>query len=415
MNPPSFIHAITHPVHRLVSILTTHKKLIAASILATIVVVGFGTYAINLRSKWITEMNAKKSTQSTSIFDTTKSNATQSAIPLPTSTASAVLGDTSDADTAYDSTDYTNYVVPTSFPIPTAFPTFAPYPTTAPVTVSTPQNCAGTATESNSQVYLSSKSVQVGGIVTITVELRDCNNNLASNDALKISLQNSDSTAKINGQSSSVTINAENGKASFTVTSQTAGTDTFLITDTNQNFTVTMPGYHNPSIIFTSNASGNSNCTTAAGIPNAWYSNIYPNPPLSTNTGSIQMQVVIRDCDKNTLSSDSIKISVNSGDTNTKINGGASPYTFTVQNGQGNFTLSSQITGTVVLLVQDVTNSFTVTDPNNHNPSITFTASTTTPAPTATPTPTSGPTPTTATDLPTPTTTPTISPTPTNP
>ena len=41
-----------------------------------------------------------------------------------------------------------------------------------------------------------------------------------------------------------------------------------------------------------SNSSGNSHCTTGSGVPNTWYSDVYPNPPVTTNTGSITLIVI---------------------------------------------------------------------------------------------------------------------------
>lgn len=401
------------------SLVVNHKKLIIMTIVITVVGIQFGRAAMALRSRLLAQLTAPKQSQSGKIYYATGSAHAESSLPIPTHDTSDVLGSSSDPIPQTNDTDYIA-TIPTLIPMPTDYPapTLMPIPTFAPIPTSTPPlNCAGTANVDKSQVYVSSNSVQVGSTSTITVELRDCNNNLASNDSLRISLQNSDATAKVNGQSPSVTIQAQNGKATFTVASQTAGTDTFLITDTNQNFPVTMPGYRNPSVTFTNNTSGNSNCTTPGGTPNTWYSDVYPNPPVSTTTGSQEMQVVIRDCNKNEVSNDTVKITITGGDTNAKINGSSSPYSFSVQNGKGNFTVTSQVAGTVTLSVQDTTNSFTITDTNNHNPSISFSfpaSSTPTPTagPTNSPTPTSGPTPA-ATDTPGITPTPTSAPTPT--
>ena len=166
--------------------------------------------------------------------------------------------------------------------------------------------------------------------------------------------------------------------------------------------------------------SGDSNCTTGAGVPNSWYSDVYPNPPISTNTGSETLLVYIRDCNKNTASvTDTLKISLSSGDSNTQVDGHNLPYSIKTQNGQASFAVTSRLTGTVTLTVQDTTSSFTVTDINNHNPSIIFNVSSaTTPTPTIvnTPTPslTNIPTPTPAqSNTPTPTPSSTSTPTPT--
>ncbi len=390
------LHSIIALNHRSLSFLARHKLRILISILVTVSVISFGTYAMNLRSRLLSRMTAMQTSPSTELYYATRSAHPLADFPVATP-SSDVLGASSAIAVPFDTPDVTAYY-PTPLPMPTDFPAMTPFPTPIPLpAVAAPTNCAGTANENNSQVYLSSATAVVGSSVTVSIELRDCNNALASNDNLSISQQTNDSTAKINGQSGSVHIQAVNGKASFTVTSQNAGTDTFLITDTNQHFPVTMPGYHNPSITFANNTSGNSNCTTPGGTPNGWYSDVYPNPPVSTTNGSQQMLVVIRDCNRNAVSSDTIKVSISSGDSNAKINGGSPPATFSVTNGQANFTVSSQVSGTVTLLVQDTTAGFTVTDPKNNPPSIAFSTPassgpTPTPAPQATSTPTLGPT-----------------------
>jgi hypothetical protein len=165
-----------------------------------------------------------------------------------------------------------------------------------------------------------------------------------------------------------------------------------------------------------SNNSGNSNCTTGAGVPNSWYSDVYPNPQITTNTGSVTIIVNIRDCNKNDAPvSDKLNITLSSGDPNTQIKGNSLPYTITTQNGEASFSVSSQNTGTVTLVIQDTTSSFTITDINNHNPSINFNSQPVS-TPTATPTIASDSTPTpTPAAAQTPTPTPEPSPSPTSP
>jgi hypothetical protein len=314
-------------------------------------------------------------------------------------------------------------LTPTDIPIDTSsvdfIPTATPYPITtlaplpiitpAPVT-SAPYSCAGTPTVDNSQIYVSSSTTQVNSTSTISVELSDCNNSIAPvSDSLTITLVSGDAGTKINGASAPVTFTTQNGKVSFSVTSPNATTATFLVTDTTRSFAVTTPGYHNPSVTFTNNSSGNANCTTANGIPNTWYSDVYPNPPVSTSNGSITIIVDLRDCNQKLAPvSDVLNISVSSGNSDTQMNNGSLPQNVTTQNGEAKFTLSSQMNGTVTLSVQDTTSGFNVTDPNNHNPTITFTnANPSTPTPTDTPTPTPG-----STDTPTPTPVSTDTPTP---
>jgi len=126
-----------------------------------------------------------------------------------------------------------------------------------------------------------------------------------------------------------------------------------------------------------SNNTGNANCTTGSGVPNLWYSDVYPNPTITTNTGSVDLIVEIRDCNsniKNAPVSDKLSISLSSGDSNTLINGNKLPYSnITTQNGETKFTVTSQVVGTVTLVIHDDTSNFTVTNVKNNNPSITFT------------------------------------------
>ena len=396
-----------------VSLFTNHRTLILVSAVIMLSLIAFGTWAMNVRSALLAKINSagkdSASEASTASPDTTAS----SFVHLPYSDAS-VAGMFVEDTSPSVSYDYT-YPTPTPYPLVT----IAPYPTVAtviPVVAASTSSCASAPTVENSQVYVSPSTVQVGNAATISVELMGCNNTASPvSDSLKIELVSGDSGTKINGASLPVTIETKNGKVSFSVTSSVATTATFLITDTARSFPVTMPGYHNPSVTFTSGSSGSSgnpNCTTSAGAPNAWYSDVYPNPPITTNTGSVGLQVVIRDCFKNTATvDDALSISLSSGDSGTKVNGNSLPYTLSAQNGVANFTVSSQVNGTVTLVVTDTAGGFTITDPNNHNPSITFSSATTssTPTPTPTPSPTDTPTPTpqstpTTVTTPTPTT-----------
>lgn len=381
----------------IIGFLNRYKVLILVSALVTATAIGIVVAGNNLQRRYLADQAARKNERAYVQRPATPTPASESAMLLPTVTGTDVLG-SSNTYTVPSYTDDT-YVIPT-VTIPTPFPTFAPLPTSAPVTYSAPLSCAGTANEDKSQVYLSSHTAMTGSTVAVNVELRDCNNNLVSDDNLTIIQKTNDATARINGQAGSVNIRAKSGKASFTVTSQTAGTVTFVITDTNQHFTVTEPGYKDPTITFSANGSGNSNCTTAANVPNFWYSTVSPNSPITTE-GSVQLTVYIRDCNKNMAPvADSIQISLSSGDPGTKVNGNALPYTVTTSTGQVMFTVSSVTSGTVNLTIKDTTSGFTVTDANNRSPSITFTASQNpTPAPTTatTPTPTSAAAPETPT------------------
>jgi hypothetical protein len=79
-----------------------------------------------------------------------------------------------------------------------------------------------------------------------------------------------------------------------------------------------------------------------AGVPNSWYSDVYPNPPITTNTSSVTLIVNIRDCNKNYAPvSDKLNITLSSGDPNIQINGNNLPYSITTQNGgRGQFLAS---------------------------------------------------------------------------
>lgn len=384
-----------------VSLFVNHRKLILISLVITVSLALFGVWAMRVRSAMLARINVPHKEASAEAYV---------ALTLPTSSPSAyidILG-TSD-DTSLTELDTITFPIPTPYTIITQIPlpTYTPVQITTTTTTSS-SGCAGTPTVDNSQVYVSTKTAPVGSTVSIEVDLQDCTNMVAPvTDTLKITLLTGDSSTKINGSTLPVHIDTKNGKVTFSVTAGAATTATFLITDTVRNFTVTTPGYHNPTVTFTNGSTGstgNANCTTSAGAPNSWYSDVYPNPPITTTTGSVALQVVIRDCFKNTTSvSDNLTISLSSGDPGTKINGNSLPYSVSAQNGVANFTLTSQVNGTVTLVVTNTTSGFVITDPNNHNPSITFSGSTTS-SPTNTPTPTPA---TTATPTPVPTPTPT--------
>lgn len=374
-----------------VSLVKNHKVASLTVVAFSLLLVLFGVWAMRVRSTIIAGLQAPRKESS--------SEAYVAAVPTPESSSSAytsILGTSEDLQLTNVEVPYyppvTLYPVITQIPLPT--PT--PYQFT-PTTTSSSSSCTGQPTVDNSQVYVTPTSTAVGNSASIEVDLQDCNNVIAPvSDLLKISLVSGNATFPSS-------VETKNGKVTFSVTSATDTTATFLITDTTRSFAVTTPGYHNPSVTFTSGSTGstgNANCTTSAGAPNTWYSDVYPNPPLTTSTGSISLQVVIRDCFKNTTSvNDSLSISLSSGDANTKVNGNSLPYSVSAQNGVANFTVSSQVNGTVTLVVTDTAGGFTITDPNNHNPSITFSGGSSS-SPTSTPTPT----PTTAAaDTPTPT------------
>lgn len=393
----------------MISFIVKHRTLILASMIITISVIGLGVLAVKVRNSLTANMESfwKDSSQQTNYSPSPASSS--SSLDSLLSTDSSVLGVSSDVSPTGEENNYA-YSIPTPYPVMTLvpLPPIVIPPSTPPTNTSSASSCADKPTADNSQAYVSSKTSLINNAVTISVELRDCNKNLASDDSLTISLSNSDSSVRINDSSPPVTIKAQNGKASFSVNSQNTTTDTFVITDTTNSFTVTTPGYHNPSVTFTNNSSGNVNCTTGDGVANSWYSTVY----VSSVTGtSARFTVDIRDCNKNTVSNDTLNISLSSGDSSVQVDGNNLPYSINVQNGEVGFTVTAQNAGTRTFVIQDTTSSFTVTDTSNSNPSVTFSG----PAPTDTPTPespTSIPTVALPTSVPTdvPTSAPAISP-----
>jgi len=393
MKRPNFTR-LNQLKNKIISFIVGYRMWILVSMIVTISIVGLGVLAIKVRNNLAANVASfLKDSPDETDYSLSSASSSLSLDSLLATDSSSVLGVSSDSSQSPVSggNDYT-YVAPTSYPVMTLVP-LPPIiiPTSVPTSnPSSAPSCAGKPTADNSQVYLSSKTTLVNSAVTISVELRDCNSNLAGDDSLTISLQNSDSSARINGSSPPVTIKAQGGKASFTVNSQIATTDTFVITDTSNSFTVTTPGYHNPSVTFTNNSSGNANCTTGDGVPNSWFSNVYISSVTNT---SARFTVDIRDCSKNLVSNDTLNISLSSGDSSAQVDGNNLPHSINVQNGEIGFTVTSQNAGTDTFIVQDTTSSFTVTDANNHNPSVTFSGPST-PAPTDTPVPSSTDTPT---------------------
>ncbi len=403
---------------RTASYLMRHKILLIVTGFLVLFVVG----ALWFRSYALSKMKPPPQIEGDNYYSTSSNHPT-SAPDSPTPTGSPTPSDNSVLGSSYDSgSDYS---------VPSPYPTLPPVPTLIPLTTTTSStsntsgnsNCttgSGTPNLWYSDVYPNPPINASNGSVTLQVTIRDCNKNTASvNDNLTISLSSSDSTARVNGSTPPVNIQASNGQASFTVSSQNTTNDTFVVQDTTSSFTITNTNNNNPSVSFTNNNSStnsitNSNCTTVSGTPNSWYSDAYPASPVSATTGSpVTFTVDIRDCAKNTVSSDSITISQTSSDSSLTINGSAPPVTIQVSNGQGSFTVNSQNAGTDILSVQDTTSSFGITDTNNNNPQIVFSgSSTSTPTPTPNPANTSTPTPSQAA---TPTPTPTNSPTPSSP
>ncbi|MCL5435063.1 MAG: hypothetical protein M1405_01605 [Patescibacteria group bacterium] len=421
------------PVRKIMAFLIKHK--IPAT--GLVFVIAFIAVALWYRGYLISKMNAVPDNASSESSYSLKSDS-----PLPTNSTSPTPSDTPDTTdvlgtSTKNSASYNN--VPLTLPTP--FPTFAPLPTIAPLPITTTTNTSsGNNTPANpncttgagvpnswySDVYPNpSASSTNTGSITLYVYIRDCNKNTAPvSDKLNISLSSGDSNTQINEHSLPYSVTTQNGIASFTVSSQVSGIVTLVVQDATSNFTVTNIYNNNPSITFTNttvsgNSTGNSNCTTASGVANFWYSEVSPASPIPANTGStVILTVNIKDCNKNNVSSDNLTFSQTSNDSSLTVNGHAPPITVQAQNGVATFNVTSQNAGTDTFTIQDTTSNFTVTDANNHNPSIVFSGSSPipTPAPSATPTPSpsGSPTPTPSpSGTPTPTPSPSATPTPT--
>jgi hypothetical protein len=398
------------PLKKFGSYLVGHK------ILITVI---FFLIAVIATAVWLRGYLAAKIKPPSENSDNDIFYASSSANPEPTINIPSPQEDTPDTsgNSGLDNTEE-NYVMPTPFPTFAPLPTLAPIPT---ITATTAQansgnpNCAtggGVPNSWYSDVYPNPPMSTGNGLITLVVTIRDCNENTAPvSDALNISLSSGDSNTQVNGHTLPYVVTTQNGQASFIVTSQVTGTVVLTVRDTTGSFNVTDINNNNPRIAFANNSSGNSSCATAAGVSNSWYSDVYPASPVSVNVGSTATFTVdIRDCNRNTISSDSLTFSQTSSDSTLTVNGSAAPVTVQAQNGQATFNVTSQTAGTDTFTIQDTTGSFTVTDTNNNNPSITFTAqSSPTPTPTSSPanTPTPGPT---ITPIPTPSVT--ITPTP---
>lgn len=131
-------------------------------------------------------------------------------------------------------------------------------------------NCSTANNVANSwysDVYLNpTSSVSTGSTVTFTVKIRDCGQNMVSSDNITLTQTSNDSGLSI---SPSANVQAQNGLATFTVTSSNAGTDNFIIKDTTSNFTVTDIGNGNPSVTFTSSGSTPNPTPTPTNTPSA--------------------------------------------------------------------------------------------------------------------------------------------------
>lgn len=397
-NLPQLPRLNLEPVRKVAAFLFRHK--ISLTILFSII--AFLIVAMWYRGYLLSKMNLNSgNSNNDEIFNSSSSNNSVPTINVPTPFPTESLDNSG--------SDYNDVT------IPTPFPTFAPLPTIAPLPIinmttttssSGNPNCttgSGTPNSWYSDVYPNPPINTSNGSVTIQVVIRDCNVNTAQvGDKLTISLVSGDSNTQINGNNLPYSITTQNGQVSFSITSQVTGSVTLSVHDDTSNFTVTNINNQNPSISFTS-SSGNSNCSTANGTPNRWYSDYYPATGISTNTGStVTITVHIRDCSQADVSSDNVTLTQTSSDSSLTINGSSSPVSVQAQNGIAIFNLVSQNAGIDTFTIQDTTSNFAVTDVNNASLSITFSGSSVVPTPT--PGPSDTPIPT-DTDTPIPTTT----------
>jgi len=395
------------PVKKIASLIIRFRILITILIL----LISFIAVALWYRGYLLSKMKTTSTSSPDEIFNSSPQDNQVPTVAIPTPFDD---NSTSNNSNSYNSNSYDN-TIPTPFPTLAPLPTIAPYVAPATTTTSSSNssgnsNCttgSGTPNSWYSDVYPNPPASTSNGSMTLIVYIRDCNQNTAPvSDNLTVTLTSNDPTAKINGSSSPVNIQTQNGQVSFVVSSQNSTTDTFTIQDTSHNFAVTDIQNHNPSVTFTSssNSSGNSNCTTANDTPNFWYSVFSPNSTITANTGqAVTITVNIKDCGKNNVSSDNLTITQTSNDSSVTVSPSSSVQ---AQNGVATFNVTSQNAGTDTFTIQDTTSNFTVTDSNNQSPKITFSGSSTS---NPTPTPTSAPS---VSDTPTPTSAPSATPTP---
>ncbi len=171
---------------------------------------------------------------------------------------------------------------PTKIPNPTPYPTLAPLPTIVPnlstptptptpTPTTSPHSCAGLGASPGQPVFYYSETSSpqsVSDTGTISIDLRDCNNNSAPvSDTLTISQQSGPNTS-INGDNTPpVSIESSGGKASFIVSSPVSGTAVYLVTDTTHSFNVTDPNNHNPQVTFTVSSPASTPTPTMSPTP----------------------------------------------------------------------------------------------------------------------------------------------------
>ncbi|HUD19251.1 MAG TPA: hypothetical protein VMR81_02340 [Patescibacteria group bacterium] len=116
-----------------------------------------------------------------------------------------------------------------------------------------------------------------------------------------------------------------------------------------------------------------SSPASCVGIPTAYNSEaiVSTNTALVNTTATITVELL--DCNNNNAPvNDTLTVTLTNTDSGAKVNGATAPVTVTAQNGKATIPVFSSNTGIDTYIITDTSRSFTVTDPHNHNPSITF-------------------------------------------
>lgn len=199
-------------------------------------------------------------------------------VSIAVASESAASPDTEVLGISTEKTTYTPIYKPTAIPTPTYKPVPIPTSTSTPVVSSSLTTPVSTPTSSSSNSsghtcasmgvspgvatawYSQTSTPQIVGsnTATITIELRDCNDTIAQvSDTLTIT-QTSGPKTTVNGSSPPISIEATNGKAFFTIKSQTSGTAVYTVRDTSKSFNVTDPNNKPPEVTFNISAAAST-------------------------------------------------------------------------------------------------------------------------------------------------------------
>jgi len=222
--------------------------------------------------------------------------------------------------------------------------------TLTPITAGSPTVTvnAGPASAANSTVTASPTTVTADGTTTstITVTLKDANNNLASGRTVALAKNGGSSTiATVNG-----TTNAS-GQATFTVKDTVAEAMTYTATDTTDSVTV----------------SGTATVTFTAGTPTAGNSTISASPASIPADGATTstIAVTLKDANNNPVSGKIVTLAQGTGSSSISAASGASST-----DGVVTFTVKDTKAETATYTATDTTDTITV----NTTATVTFTA-----------------------------------------